>query len=176
VPIRDSAYPIGAELEDHLLSGSKFVQDKKYKEAVREFEVAVSIDPKSANANRLLALSLAKTGELDKAVEYAVKAVQLEPNYSVYYLLGLLYSNQGQFDKAAEAYEEALKLNPKSYETWHQLGKVYSTTLHFDQAAEAYKKAAELNPKFPDAFQGLGSAYLLGGRPDRGASAGGHLE
>jgi len=147
-----------AELDDHLFSGSKFAQDKKYKEAVREFEVAVNIDPKSANANRLLALTLAKTGELEKAVGYALKAVQLEPNYPTYYVLGLLYSNQGQFDKATEAYEQALKLNAKSYEVWHQLGKVYSTTLHFDKAAEAYKKAVELNPKFPDAYQGLASA------------------
>lgn len=152
-----------AELEDHLLSGSKFTEEKKYAEATREFEVAVSIDPNNANANRLLALSLAKTGDLDKAIMYGQKAVQLAPSYSVYYLLGLIYANQGQFEKAAEAYEQALKLNAKSYEAWHQLGKVYATTLHFDKAAEAYQKAAELNPKFPDAFQGLGSAYYWAG-------------
>ncbi len=154
---------LAGELEDHLFSGSKFTQEKNYKEAVREFEVAVGIDPNDANANRLLALSLAKTGDLDKAVEYGLKAAQIEPNYPIYYLLGLIYSNQDKFEKAVEAYEQALKFNTKSYEAWHQLGKVRSTTLNFDKAAEAYQKAAQLNPKFPDAYQGLGSAYYWAG-------------
>lgn len=154
---------LASELDDHLLSGSKFTQEKKYKEAVREFEVAVGIDPNSANANRLLALSLAKAGELDRAVEYGLKAAQIEPNYPIYYVLGLIYSNQEKYEKAIEVYEQALKFSPKSYEAWHQLGKVYATTLKFDKAAEAYQKAAELNPKFPDAFQGLGSAFYWSG-------------
>ncbi len=152
-----------AEFDDHLLSGSKFTQEKKYTEAAREFETAVRLDPNNANANRLLALSLAKTGDLDRAVEYGLKAVQLEPNYPIYYVLGLIYSNQGKYDKAAEAYEQALKFNPKSYEAWHQLGKVYTTTLDFEKAVETYQKAAQLNPKFPDAFQGLGSAHYWSG-------------
>ncbi len=152
-----------AEVKDHLLSGSKFVQEKKFKEAAREFETAVSLAPDNAEANRLLGLSLAQTGDLDRAAEYTVKAAQLKPGYGEYYLLGLIYSNQAKYDRSAEAYEQALKLNPKSYEAWHQLGKVHATTLHFDKAVEAYQKAAELNSKFPDAFQGLGSAFYWSG-------------
>ncbi len=154
---------LASEVEDHLLSGSKFTQEKNYKEATREFEVAVGIDPNNANANRLLALSLAKAGELDRAVEYGLKAVQIEPNYPIYYVLGLIYSNQEKYDKAIDAYEQALKFNAKSYEAWHQLGKVNATLLKFDEATKAYQKAAELNPKFPDAYQGLGSAYYWSG-------------
>ncbi len=152
-----------AETEDHMFSGSKFVQDKKYKEAVREFQTAVQISPDNAEANRLLGLSLAQTGDLDKAVEYSVKAAQLAPNYGTYYLLGLIYANQAKYDKSAEAYDQALKINPRSYEAWHQLGKVHTTTLNFEKSIEAYQKAADLNPKFPDAFQGLGSAYYWSG-------------
>ena len=145
--------------QDHMLSGSQFVKDKKFKEAAREFQTAISLAPDNAEANRLLGLSLAQTGELDKAAEYSVKAAQLKPNYGTYYLLGLIYSNQAKYDKSAEAYGQALALSPKSYEAWHQLGKVHATTLNFDKAVEAYGKAATLNPKFPDAYQGLGSAY-----------------
>ena len=151
------------EADDHLLSGSKFIQDKNYKEAAREFETAVSLEPENAEANRLLGLSLAKLGDLDRAAEYNLKAAQLKPSYPVYYILGLIYSNQEKYERAADAYTHALEQNPKSYEAWHQLGKVYATTLRFDKAAEAYSKAIELNPKFPEAYQGLGSASYWAG-------------
>ena len=79
-----------AELEDHMFSGGKFVEAKKYKEAQREFELAVGLAPDSAEANRLLGLTYAQTGDLDKAAQYSTKAAQLQPSYGVYYLLGLI--------------------------------------------------------------------------------------
>ncbi len=152
-----------AEANDHIFSGTKFVQEKKFKEAAREFEVAVQIAPENADANLLLGLSLANIGELDRAVQSTLKAVQLRPNYPAYYNLGLIYSNQGAYPDAIKAYQQAVTLNPKSYQAWHQLGKVCATTLDFKKAVEAYRHAADLNPKFPDAYQGLGSAYYWSG-------------
>lgn len=147
-----------ATVEDYMLSGSKHIQDKKYKEAVRDFETAVQLAPDNADANRLLGLSLAKLGDLDRAAQYSEDAARLKPNYAVYYILGLIYANQAKYDKAETAYVKAIEQNPKSYEAWHQLGKVHATTLAFDKAIEAYNKAVSLNPKFPDAYQGLASA------------------
>jgi superkiller protein 3 len=150
---------MGDNIQDHVFSGNKFVQDKKYHEAVREYETAVRLDPKNANANLLLGLTLANTGDLDRAAQYSTAAVALEPSYSGYYNLGLIYANQEKYDLAIEAYEKAVKLNPNSYQAWYQMGLVYSTALKFDKAVEAYEKAVQLNPKFASAYQGLGSAY-----------------
>jgi tetratricopeptide (TPR) repeat protein len=147
-----------ATTEDYMLSGSKYIQEKKYKEAARDFETAVQLAPDNADANRLLGLSLAKLGDLDRAAQYSEKAASLKPNYAVYYILGLIYANQSSYGKAETAYGKALEQNPKSYEAWHQLGKVHATTLSFDKAIEAYSKAVSLNSKFPDAYQGLASA------------------
>ncbi len=149
--------------KDFMQSGSKFVQDKKYKEAAREFQTAVNLDPNNAEAHLLLGLTLTNLGDFDKAIQSCLKSVELKPSYSGYYNLGVIYSNQGTYDKASEAYQKAIEQNPKSYQAWHQLGKVYATDLKFDKAIEAYQKAAQLNPKFPDAFQGLGSAYYWSG-------------
>ncbi len=152
-----------SEIEDHIMSGNKFVQDKKYQEAVREYETAVKIDPKNATANLLLGLALANTQDLDRAAQYSTISVQLSPTYAGYYNLGLIYANQGKFDLAVEAYEKAVQLNDKSYQAWHQLGLVYSAALKFDKAIVAYNKVIELNPKFPAAYQGLGSSYFWSG-------------
>ena len=157
--ILTGSYAFAGEVEDHILSGTKFISDKKMKEALREFQTAVDLESENPEANRLLGLTYTHVGDLDNAAKYSLKAAQLKPAYGVYYLLGLIYSNQAKYDQASTSFEEALKLNPKSYEAWHQLGKVYATTLQFEKAVETYKKAAELNPKFPDAYQGLGSSY-----------------
>jgi tetratricopeptide (TPR) repeat protein len=149
--------------DEHILSGSKFAQEKKYQEAAREFEVAVQEDPENADARLLLGLTLANTGELDKAVQSTLKAIQLRPSYAAYYNLGLIYSNQNAFEDAVKAYEQAVILNPTSYQAWHQLGKVHASALDFKKAIQAYQKTVDLNPKFPDAYQGLGSAYYWSG-------------
>ena len=134
------------------------MQEKNYKEAAREFRTAVDKTPEDAQANLLLGLALANTGELDEAVKYSTISVKLDPSYPGYYNLGLIHANQGKYAEAIEAYENAVKLNPTSFQAWHQLGKVYATDLKFNKAIEAYGKVIELNPRFPDAYQGLGSA------------------
>jgi superkiller protein 3 len=157
---------LAAETDEHLLSGSKFAQDKKYEEAIREFETVLKLDPKNADANLLLGLTLANTGDLDRAAQYSQAAVELKPGYSGYHNLGLIYANQGKYDLAVSAYENAVKLNLKSYQAWHLLGLVYSAALKFEKAIEAYNKAIELNPKLVVAYQGLGSAYFWSGNTE----------
>ena len=157
---------VAAEIQDHILSGSKFAQNKNYEDAIREFKTAVQIDPKNADANLLLGLTLANTGDLEGAVQYSLAAVELRPTYSGYYNLGLIYANQGKYELAVNAYENTVKLNPKSYQAWHQLGLVYSAALKFEKAVEAYNEAIKLNSKLAVAYQGLGSAYYWSGNTE----------
>ncbi len=158
-----SCRAFAAEVSDQLMSGSKFVQEKKYDEAKREFEAAISLDPQNAEAHLLLGLTLAAQKDLDRSLDATLKAIALKPSYSAYNNLGLIYANKGQFQKGIEAYENALKINAKSYVAWHQLGKLASSNADFTKAIEAFSQAIELNSKFPEAYQGLGSAYYMNG-------------
>ena len=153
----------GSEVDDHLLSGSKFLQDKKMSEAIREFETAVNLDPENARANLLLGLALEGQNDLEKAVAYLEKSASSQPSYSAYYNLGLSYASLSQLDKSMTSFEKAAEINTKSYEAFHQLGKVRAASLQFEKAIEAYRQAASLNAKFPDAYQGMGSAYYWSG-------------
>jgi tetratricopeptide (TPR) repeat protein len=151
------------DITDHLMSGNKLVQEKHYKEAAREYETAVQLDPQNADANLLLGLTLTNTGDLERAVQYTQASIKIRPSYSAYYNLGLIYANKSRYQDAMAAYQNALKLNPSSYLGWYQLGLVYSTDLQFTKAIEAYQKVIELNPKFAQAYHGLGSAYYWNG-------------
>jgi tetratricopeptide (TPR) repeat protein len=163
VSLTSGAWAAAADVKDYLLSGSKFVQDKKIDEAIREFENAISADPNNAEAHLLLGLALANKKDFDRAIDHTLRSVAISPSYSAYNNLGLLYANKGQFQNGIDAYENALKINPKSYVAWHQLGKIASSNADFTKAIEAFGKATELNSKFPEAYQGLGSAYYMNG-------------
>ncbi len=165
-----------ADVQDYLMSGSKFVQDKKIDEAIREFKNAVTVDPNNAEAHLLLGLALGSKKDLDQAIEHSLKSASIKPSYSAYNNLGLLYANKGQFQNGIDAYENALKLNPKSYTAWHQLGKLASSNANFTKSIEAFGKAIELNPKFPEAYQGLGSAYYMDGNMTSALQQVGRLE
>ena len=149
---------LGAEFEDHVFSGNKFVQEKKYKEAAREYQTAIEMNPQSADANLLLGLTLANTKDLDGALRYTQASLLIKPSYSGYYNLGLIQANLGKYAESVDAYQKAVGLNTSSYQAWYQLGLVYSTDLKFDKAIEAYQKVISLNPQFAGAYQGLGSA------------------
>ncbi len=152
-----------ADIQDHLMSGQKFLQNNKIDEAIREYENAITVDPENADAHLLLALALSSKKDLDRAIKHSLKSASIKPSYNAYNNLGMCYGNKGELENGITAYENALKLNPKSYVAWHQLGKLASSNANFTKAIEAFGKAAELNSKFPEAYQGLGSAYYMNG-------------
>ena len=156
------------EAENHILKGGQYVQAKDFKKAVKEYEAALSVDPKNTKANLLLGLTYAALEDLDNAIRYSSKAVELQPSYISYSNLGLVYAYRTDYDKAAQNYEKALEINPKSFQGWYQLGKVYFTEGNFSKAIKAYDEAVQLNPKFGEAYQGLGSAYYWSG--DKGSA------
>ena len=161
--LRLSSPVFAGALEDHITKGGQFVKEKDYKKAIKEYETALSANPKSAKANLLLGLTWAALGDSDKAIRYSSAAVSIEPSYASYSNLGLVYAYKADYEKAAENYEKALKISPKSYQGWYQLGKVYFTEGNFSKAIEAYTHAVKENSQFSDAYQGLGSAYYWSG-------------
>ena len=150
-------------LENTITKGNEWVQKKDYIKAVQEYERAVKIDPKNAKAHLLLGLTYANTGQLDLAIEHSMDAAILNPSYSAYHNLGLIYANKDEYEKAADAYQNALKLNAASYQAWYEFGLLQAGHGQFAEAIHCYKKAIALNPVFPDAHLGLGSANYWAG-------------
>ncbi len=76
-----------------------------------------------------------------------------------YFLLGIIYYQSKEYDKAIEAYEEAVKINPKDDSAYNNMGSAYANKKEYDKAIEAYKKAIEINPKYDSAYYNMGIAY-----------------
>lgn len=83
------------------------------------------------------------------------------------------YFNQGQeFAKkqswhlAIQAYQQAVRLDPKFLDAWNNLGHAYRKTKDYDKALEAYKRALELKPDYANAHEYLGRTHLAMGNKD----------
>lgn len=149
---------------EHLVQGSRLIREKKYEEAVQEYDQILRMEPKNLRALLVLGLTYAQIGKFDRAVEFTKKASELDPaGYVPYYNLGLIYASNQELDKALDALNQALKINPESYVAEYQRGLVYSAQGAHDKAAESYKRVLELNPYFEKARIALaGASYRQG--------------
>jgi len=136
----------------HFQLGYAYTALGRSKEARPEYEKALQLDPKMAEAALNMGILLlneepaAAIGPLQKAVE--LLPAQSRPRT----LLGLAYEKNGDFKNAASAYEEALALDPKDGETSMHLANLY---LQQNRGAEAESKFRAVLAKAPESRAGL---------------------
>jgi tetratricopeptide (TPR) repeat protein len=106
-----------------------------------------------------------KQGRVAEAVQTALKAIALEPDYGVaHYNLGNLYAGQGKFDLAQRHFEEALRLYPNYADAYANLGQLIAERGDIAKGIGFFQKAIELNPSLARAHLNLGVALAKQGR------------
>lgn len=102
---------------------------------------------KFAKSNRVCfeAEGLRQYGNIDEAIERLQRAVDIDPdNSQAWVLLGGAY-NEANSDRAILCYENALKLNPRSYLGYRGLGNYYLKEKDYSLAEAYYSKAIDVN-------------------------------
>ena len=150
-------------INDLMVKATQFAEEERYGEAIKQYETVLEREPKNVKALLLTGLAYANLNKPEEAVRYTKKAAELDPSYTAYYNLGLIYAANNQPVKALEAFDQALALNPTSYMAEYQKGITYSIQKDYESAARAFQRSIELNPDFEDAHIGLvGSTYKKG--------------
>jgi superkiller protein 3 len=146
----------------HTNFGAELLRQGKLAEAVAEFRLAVTADPRYAAAWRNLGYALDQQGQPDEAVAAYQKAVGLEPNLSSHNNLGVLYDKQRRYDQAIQEFEKALRLDPgnvtvrKNLETARQNQGIIRE--RDDRIAQA-RKEVEARPTDPRVAYHLARVY-----------------
>lgn len=152
----------------HFNQGAEYLSQKKYPEAIKEFEKAIQKDPKNIDAYNCLGAVYQIMGEIDKALESYQKTISLGPDHLGALLqLGTLYLQAGKAEEGKATLEKALRVNPESPEPYLHLG-IYSIGKEDWTIAKAhFQKVLELDPKNLTAQNHLASVYHKLGESDK---------
>ncbi len=141
--------------EHHVFSGNKLLDKGQYDEAKREFELALSMDPKYSPAHAGLGLVYGYQKNYDKAYDslkdaksYA-KTKEDKVNANVFMIRLLSLERKGKWlDKCEDEFKAAIKLDPNASAAYYYMGKAYKVSYDFDKAGNMFKKVLDINTKY----------------------------
>lgn len=142
--------------------------------AMEEFQRALQLDPRNADAINGLAHSYESAGRIADAEAAYKKAIALRPDYwDGYNSLGNFYDRQGKYDDAIAQHQHVIQLTPDNAQAYSNLGAVYVDAgdyKKFPEAEKVLKKSISLSPSY-GAYANLGYMYALQQRFAESAAA-----
>jgi TolB-like protein/Flp pilus assembly protein TadD len=148
------------------LAHVKATQDWDWHGAEREFQMAISFDPRYATAHHWYAMScLVPLGRLDEALEEMRIAQSLDPVSSIVARdLALIHAYRRDFEAALEQCDHTIELNPHFSPAYWALGMIQEQRKDLDEAIAAFQRAIDLSPHSPRMLAGLARAMALAGK------------
>jgi tetratricopeptide (TPR) repeat protein len=179
----------GNSLPDaYLFYGRYLKEQKRYFEAIPQFEKALMLSPGHLYAINLLMDTYLEIGNWDALKEMANNTLQISPGNkdALYYLdaankktnkldieadkvkaaptaqkyldLSLQYYQTGKYQQCIDAATQAIRLKPDYAEAYNNIGSAYNLLQQYDKAIAALKKAIALKPGFQLAKNNLTQA------------------
>jgi lipoprotein NlpI len=154
---------------DFYNRGLKYRRDKGDTDrAIADYNIAISIDPKYADAYNNRGFAYARKGEYDRAIADYNQAIRYNPKDPFpWNNRGFAYRNKGELDRAIADYSQAINLSPNVAEYYYSRGVTYRRKGDVDRAIADYSQAISIDPKSGDAFYNRGLAYRYKGDNDR---------
>lgn len=105
--------------------GWEQAKKKDFKNAIKSFEIAISLDSSLVGAYNNLGNIYYTIGQRNLAVKYYKQALSKNPDLTdAHFNLGYIYYFQGRLKEAAGEFNIVLKLNPKNYKAKIMLEKM----------------------------------------------------
>lgn len=128
--------------------GISFAKERKFPEAIYNFQKAIEINPQFVKAHNNLGAALVQQGKLEEAVNQYKKVIALDPsNASAQLIVGKWYVVQGKMDEAINHYQQALKHVKNSAEIvniYKFMGQALIKAGKKEDAEIAFRKAQSL--------------------------------
>jgi tetratricopeptide (TPR) repeat protein len=149
----------------HNNMGNLLVKCNRLDEAIRHYQKALEIDPRSAITHNNLGNVMVACRQIEKAVAEYQLALNLQPdNAKTHNNLGILLTSLGRTDEALAEYQKALDFSTDYAEPHNNLGVALMGIGRIDEAISHFKEAIRINPDCMDAYENLGSALAQQGK------------
>jgi tetratricopeptide (TPR) repeat protein len=137
----------------------ELMKNRRYQEAVPEWNKALELAPAEPSVHGNLGVALMESGKANEAIEHYRKALALNPRYSeAYNNLGEALAGKGADSEAIAQFEKAVQLDSGFVVAHANLGMVFARTRQTDKAIFHLKKAVAGQPDAADTRRNLGHA------------------
>ncbi len=150
------------EAYQHFFKGEELINNLKFKEAQKEFEKAIKLDPEFGLAYYRMAYAIDWEQDKPLAQKYILKAYSLLnniPEKEQYVLRALQKENERSMDAAIEILKEGEKKFPDDKEILYNIGDWSYHAGYYKQAEKYLLRVLEIDPTFPRALQHLTWTY-----------------
>lgn len=149
------------------LAHVKATQDWDWRGAEREFQRAISLNPRYATARHWYAMScLVPLARLDEALEELQRAQALDPVSSIIARdIAVTHYYKRDFELALEQCDHTIEQNPHFSAAYWTLGLVQDEREDFEEAIAAFQRAIQLSPPSPRIQGALGRTFARAGKP-----------
>ena len=167
--------------EAHASRGLALTYQRRFDEAVEEFERAIDLDSTLYEGPWYYARSLQTQGKLEEAVNYYERAAALRvDDYQALIFAGICYRALGKLedekranDRALEAIDRALALNPSDSRALYLGANVLYDRGEAIKSEEWIRRAVQSDPTNPLMLYNVGCFYALLGKTEQSLD---HLE
>jgi len=150
----------------HAALGSVFAMfDWDWKNAEREFQRAIELNPASAPVRQMFASNfLSPTGRLDEALEQMHVAQQLDPlSVIIGASLGALQHLRREFQPAIDTLHKVVELEPNFPFAHWCLGRAFEQLRRYPEALQAFQRAHALTNGHPMMISAIGYSQAASG-------------
>ncbi len=161
-----------ASVTDQLRAATDLAHAGRFPQAEAMARQVLALQPRSAAAHYVLALSAMLQKRHADALPPIDAAIGLEAGNAQYHFVrAMCLAGAGRADEAVAAYRSALSIRPSFFEAWANLGNVLEMKRSHAQAEEAYRHALRLKPGAPPVLHGLGVCLFARGALEEAAKA-----
>ena len=137
---------INLKIKEILKLGVQNQKEKNFKEAIKNYENIIKIDPSIVFAYHNLGLIYVETENIDLAKKNFLLAIKINPLFIYSYInLGILFQNEGQKEKAIECFEKIIEIDPKNISGYNNLGLVNASLGKYKKALNNYFKTLRID-------------------------------
>lgn len=160
------------QVEVHLKVGYAYMENGLLSEAMREFELARALNPKSARIPLAMAQIFEALGDHRKAAELFNTSISHNPRFvKAHHTLADFQMRMGNTAAAIQSLKTATSISPNNPLRQIEFGKLLLTAGRMEEADQAFKSALKSSEKNAGIHTAVGEAYLGAGIEDKAAEA-----
>jgi tetratricopeptide (TPR) repeat protein len=148
----------------HKNKGMRFLEEKRFEEAVSELKEAVVSSPRDETSLLSLSQALFELKRFEDAIEYLTAAAEnassINPVPAI--MLGYAYYKIEKVDEARSTLERAMKIDSKHPAARYYMGLVHLKSGNIDAATDEFEEVISEKPTFIQArLLAIGEMFII---------------